>query len=43
MIEIKTNNTFDAKTATDKTIAWIRDWFDKNGKDCYAVIGISGG
>ena len=43
MIEIKTNNTFDAKTATDKTITWIRDWFDKNGKDCYAVIGISGG
>ena len=33
MIEIKTNNTFDAKTATNKTIAWIRDWFDKNGKD----------
>lgn len=43
MIEIKTNNTFDAKTATDKTITWIRDWFDKNGKNCYAVIGISGG
>lgn len=43
MIEIKTNNTFDAKTATNKTITWIRDWFDKNGKDCYAVIGISGG
>lgn len=24
-------------------IAWIRDWFEKNGKGCNAVIGISGG
>lgn len=24
-------------------IEWIRNWFDKNGKDCKAVIGISGG
>lgn len=43
MIELKTNNTFDAKTATEETIIWLRDWFDKNGKDCYAIIGISGG
>ena len=24
-------------------VKWLRDWFDKNGKDCNAVIGISGG
>ncbi len=24
-------------------IAWIRNYFDENGKDCNAVIGISGG
>ena len=22
---------------------WIRDYFEKNGKGCFAVIGISGG
>lgn len=24
-------------------IQWIRDWFDRNGKKCNAVVGISGG
>jgi len=27
----------------DKIIQWIRDFFEKNGKDCPAVVGISGG
>ena len=27
----------------DEIVKWLRDWFDKNGKDCNAVIGISGG
>lgn len=27
----------------EKIIAWIRDYFQNNGKDCKAVIGISGG
>ena len=27
----------------DYLVQWIRDWFDKNGPDCNAVIGISGG
>lgn len=27
----------------ESLIQWIRDWFDKNGKGCNAVIGISGG
>lgn len=26
-----------------KLVAWIRDWFEENGKACNAVIGISGG
>lgn len=34
---------FDAKKVKDECIQWIRDWFEKNGKDCPAVIGISGG
>jgi NAD+ synthase len=28
---------------TEKLITWIKDWFEKNGKGCNAVIGISGG
>ena len=35
--------TFDAKDTKDKLIAWIRDWFDNNGRNCNAIIGISGG
>jgi len=27
----------------DKIVHWIRDFFDTNGRDCCAVIGISGG
>lgn len=34
---------FNAVKAKDAIVEWIRDWFDKNGKDCKAVIGISGG
>ena len=34
---------FDAKKVTQSCVAWIVDWFEKNGKDCNAVIGISGG
>ena len=35
--------TFNAHKATTDIIQWIRTWFDQNGKDCNAVIGISGG
>lgn len=31
------------KETTEKLIQWIRNWFEMNGKDCNAVIGISGG
>ncbi len=34
---------FDAKKITDECILWIRDFFEKNGKGCNAVLGISGG
>lgn len=34
---------FNAKEVKDNLIEWIRTWFDKNGKNCNAVIGISGG
>ena len=34
---------FDAKKAKDATVQWIREWFDKNGPGCNAIIGISGG
>lgn len=34
---------FDAKTIKDELVQWIRDWFDMNGPECNAVIGISGG
>ncbi|MBQ2389519.1 MAG: NAD(+) synthase [Clostridia bacterium] len=34
---------FDVEKATNGCINWIREWFAKNGKDCNAVLGISGG
>lgn len=27
----------------DRCVQWIRDWFDRNGKGCCAVLGMSGG
>lgn len=34
---------FDAKKVKDACVQWIRDFFEKNGKGCNAVVGISGG
>lgn len=34
---------FDAEKTTKEIIKWIRDFFEENGKDCNAVIAISGG
>ena len=34
---------FDAKKTKDDAVKWIRDFFEKNGKGCNAVLGISGG
>lgn len=34
---------FDAKKVTNQCIIWIRKFFEENGKECNAVVGISGG
>lgn len=36
-------SNFNAVEVKDRIVAWIRDWFEQNGKGCNAVIGISGG
>ena len=35
--------TFDVNKTKQDCVNWIRSWFAKNGPDCIAVIGISGG
>ncbi len=37
------NYEFDAAKTKDEIIVWIRNYFRKNGPDCNAVVGISGG
>lgn len=34
---------FDAERVKNEIVKWIQDWFQENGPDCNAVIGISGG
>lgn len=34
---------FNAEKIKNDCVAWIRNFFEENGKDCNAVIGISGG
>jgi len=34
---------FDALKVKDECVLWIRDFFEKNGNGCNAVVGISGG
>ena len=34
---------FDAEKEIENIVAWIRDWFAKNGPTANAVIGLSGG
>lgn len=34
---------FNAIEMKDKCVEWIRDFFEKNGKGCNAIVGISGG
>jgi NAD+ synthase len=36
-------SNFNAVKAKNDCVQWIREWFDKNGFGCNAVIGISGG
>ena len=35
--------SFDAVDVKNRCVAWIRDFFEHNGPDCNAVVGISGG
>ncbi len=34
---------FNAQKIKNDCVAWIREFFEQNGKDCNAVVGISGG
>ena len=43
LMAIRTELGFDAPKVKDDIVNWIRDFFEQNGKDCNAVIGISGG
>lgn len=33
----------DCTELKDRCVEWIRDWFERNGKGCCAVLGMSGG
>ena len=43
LIAIRTELSFDAPKVKDDIINWIREFFNENGKDCNAIVGISGG
>lgn len=34
---------FEAKRVKDDCVEWIRQWFNNNGENCNAIVGISGG
>ena len=34
---------FDARRVKEECVLWIRDFFEKNGQGCKAIVGISGG
>ena len=34
---------FDVQKTTEACVAWIQKFFEENGRDCCAVLGISGG
>ena len=34
---------FNAKKVKNELVQWIRDWFEENGPECNAIVGISGG
>lgn len=38
-----TKSNFNAKQVKDDIVEWIIKWFEKNGSDCNAIIGLSGG
>ena len=42
-IDVTPRYFFNAQRAKEQCIAWIRDFFARNGPGCSAVVGISGG
>ena len=40
---MKRDYTFDVEKVTKDCILWIKNWFEKNGPGCNAVLGLSGG
>lgn len=34
---------FHALETKNRLVEWIRDWFERNGKGCDAIVGLSGG
>ena len=40
---LKIGFIMDYNELKDRCVAWIRDWFERNGKGCNAVLGMSGG
>lgn len=40
---VENNKTFHVTEVKNKCVEWIRDFFEQNGKDCNAIVGISGG
>ena len=36
-------SNFDVIRVKDRCVEWVKNFFDKNGEGCNAVIGISGG
>ena len=42
-MEMLNMSEFDAKEVKNEVVQWIRNWFNENGNDCCAVVGISGG
>ena len=37
------SNMFDANKTKEQLIVWIREWFERNGPGCNAIVGVSGG
>ena len=40
---MKREYTFNVEQVTKDCIQWIKDWFEKNGPGCNAILGLSGG
>ena len=40
---MKREYTFNVEEVTKNCILWIKNWFEKNGSGCNAVLGLSGG